>query len=122
MKFPQRLAYYLIGLLIGSFAVFYFLDVKDTTFCYLPNCRVLQDIRNKPFHVDDQAALTASKLSKDEIKTFLTHGTVDFDNSKMIKEGGKVYIINGKDKDMKDMTFEMINYTDRVVLKNITYK
>lgn len=121
MKFPQRLAYYLLGLMIGLFGVFYFLDVKDTSFCYLPNCRVLKDIRNKPFHVDDQAKDIYSKLTKDEVKIFLTHGDVDFDKSNKAVEGGKLYIIEGKDKDLKNMTFEIINYSDKAVLKKISY-
>ena len=121
MKFSQRLAYYLLGLMIGLFGVFYFLDVKDTEFCYLPNCRVLKDIRNKPFHVDDQAQEIYSHLTKDEVKIFLTYGDVDFENSNKVVEGGKLYIIEGKDKNQKEMTFEIINYIDKVVLKNISY-
>jgi|SRR5690606_34145257 len=121
MSFIQRLAYYLLGLLLGLFIVFYYLDVKDTQFCYLPNCRVLKDIRNKPFHVDPQAQALYNQMTKEEVKIFLTNGDVDFERSKKEMEGGKLYIIEGKDKNLQDMTFEVINYTDKVVLKKIYY-
>lgn len=121
MKFPQRLAYYLLGLMIGLFAVFYFLDVKDTQFCYLPNCRVLKDIRNKPFYIDDDAKKHAEALSQEEIAIFLTHGDVDFSQSNVEHEGGKLYVIHGKDGKQQNMTFEIINYTDKAVLKKIIY-
>jgi hypothetical protein len=48
MKFSQRLAYYLFGLLIGCIFLLYFFGEKKTEFCYLPNCRVLKELRTKP--------------------------------------------------------------------------
>lgn len=121
MKFSQRFAYYLLGLMIGIFGVFMFIDAKETeSFCYLPNCRVLKNIRSKPFHVADEAEKDFSLLTKEEVQTFLTYGDVDFEKSNTNKNGGKLYIIEGKDKNMNEMTFEIINYEDRVVLQSIT--
>ncbi|WP_372474648.1 DUF4258 domain-containing protein [Capnocytophaga sp. ARDL2] len=119
MKFSQRLAYYLLGLLIGSFAVYYFLDAKDTKFCYLPNCRVLKDLRSKPYIVSDKAHYEFSQLSKEEINTFLTLGDIDFKNSNIPYEGGKLYIIEGKNAKLEPMTFKVINHTDKVIFDEI---
>ena len=53
MSLRYRLAFYLFGLLIGFYFVGEFLSAKATsrgvTFCYFPNCRVIKDIRSKPF-------------------------------------------------------------------------
>jgi len=124
MKFSQRLAYYLLGLMIGSFAVFYFIDQKDTSFCYLPNCRVLKDLRNKPivFSPETDELLKSKTITLDEVKNCLTHGDIDFATSNVPDSGGKLYIINGKDKNMKDVTIEMVNYDNRVLFKSFTNK
>jgi len=121
MKFYQRFAYYLVGLVIGCFFVAMVLSGKDTRCNYFPNARVLNDIRNKPFFYDIEAS---RRLSEDwvdtiDIKNVLTHGDVDFDKSNIKEEGGKLYIIYGKTKENKDITLEVINYPDKAVLRNI---
>ena len=124
MKFQQRLAYYLLGLMIGAFAVYFFMHQKDTTFCYLPNCRVLKDIRNKPLTFSDETEkmLNEKTITLDEVKNCLTHGDIDFSRSNKVVEGGKLYVIEGKDKDMKDITIETVNYDNRVLFKSFTNK
>ena len=56
MKFYQRFAYYLIGLVIGGFFVAAVLSGKDTRCNYFPNARVLNNIRNKPFNYSIEAS------------------------------------------------------------------
>lgn len=121
MKFQQRLAYYLLGLMIGAFAVYFFMDQKDTTFCYLPNCRVLKDLRNKPLTFSDEAQqlLDDKTISLADVKNCLTHGDIDFSKSNVKIDGGKLYIIEGKDKNMKDITVEMVNFDNKVLLRNV---
>lgn len=121
MKFYQRFAYYLIGLVIGSFFVAAVLSGKDTRCNYFPNARVLNDLRNKPFQYDIEAS---RKLSEDwidtiDIKNTLTHGDVDFDKSNIMEEGGKLYIIYGKTTKNMEITLEVINYPEKAVLRNI---
>ena len=98
MKFYQRFAYYLVGFSIGMFIVVVVWSGKDTRCNYFPNARVLNDIRNKPFHYDIEAS---RRLSEDwvdtiDIKNTLQYGDVDFDKSNIKTEGGKLYIIYGK--------------------------
>ena len=97
MKFYQRFAYYLVGLVLGSFVVATVLTGKDTRCNYFPNARVLNDIRNKPFNYSIEAS---RKLAEDwidtvDIKNTLTYGDVDFDKSNVVYEKGKLYIIEG---------------------------
>jgi Domain of unknown function (DUF4258) len=124
MKFYQRLAYYLIGFVIGLFFVAMVLSGKDTRCNYFPNARVLNDIRNKPFIYDIEAS---RRLSEDwvdtvDVKNTLTNGDVDFDRSNKPIDGGKLYIVYGKTKKDKEITLEIINYPEKAVLRNIIKK
>jgi hypothetical protein len=124
MKFVHRFAYYLVGFVIGCFFVALVFSGKDTRCNYFPNARVLNDLRNKPFHYDIEAS---RRLSEDwvdtlDIKNTLTNGDVDFDKSNIKEEGGKLYIIYGKTSKDVDITLEVINYTNKAVLRNIIKK
>lgn len=121
MKFSQRFAYYLLGLLIGGIIVYYFFDAKDTDFCYLPNCRVLKDLRSKPLTISDKAQISFNDALVDmnDIKMCLTHGDVDFDKSNVFDQGGKLYIIEGQNTKKEHITVEMINYTEKVMIKDV---
>lgn len=122
MPFIQRLGYYLIGLMIGAFAVYFFLQQKGTqTFCYMPNCRVLKDLRSKPFDPskDSQIFMTQNKMTNEDISASLTYGDVDFSRSNIQEGNAKVYIVKGRDSQNQDVELELLNYTDRVVLKSI---
>lgn len=121
MKFSQRFAYYLLGLLIGGIIVFYFFDAKDTDFCYLPNCRVLKDLRSKPLTISDKAQISFNDalVNMNDIKMCLTHGDVDFDKSNVFEEGGKLYVIEGQNTKKEAITVEMINYSEKVMIKDV---
>ncbi|MFN3754738.1 DUF4258 domain-containing protein [Flavobacterium sp.] len=121
MKFYQRLAYYLVGFVIGLFFVAMVLSGKDTRCNYFPNARVLNDLRNKPFHYDSIASKQMSEglADKTDIKNILTHGDVDFDKSNKPMDGGKLYVIEGQNKKQKKITIEVVNFSDKAVLKNI---
>ncbi|MGV3697458.1 DUF4258 domain-containing protein [Flavobacterium sp.] len=122
MKFYQRFAYYLVGLVIGCFFVAAVFSGKDTRCNYFPNARVLNDLRNKPFQYDIEAS---RRLSEDwvdtiDIKNTLTNGDVDFDKSNVPADGGgKLYIIYGNTKKGKGITLEVVNFPEKAVLRNI---
>jgi hypothetical protein len=123
MKFYQRLAYYLVGFVIGLFFVAMVLSGKDTRCNYFPNARVLNDLRNKPFQYDSIATKQMSEglADKTDIKNILTYGDVDFGKSnKPAKGGGKLYVIYGQNKKQKEITLEVINFSNKAVLKNIS--
>jgi hypothetical protein len=125
MKFKFKLAYYLIGLMLGVYFVTQFLQSKaeasGVEFCYFPNCRVLQDIRKKPFDIDSvaQATLDEKWVNLDDIKNTLKYGDVDFSKSNKPYKRGKLYIIEGKTSQNQAITLSVINFENRAVLENI---
>ena len=125
MKFSQRLAYYLGGLLLGTIIVVYFLQAKaesrNVNFCYFPNCRVLQDLRSKPMHYspESEAILKENLVTLQDVKNCMQYGDVDFSISNKPFEHGKIYFIKGKNTKGEPITVSMVNYSDKVILKEI---
>lgn len=121
MRLRHRFAYYLIGFTMGLFAVTGFFIGKDTRCNYFPNARVLNDLRNKPFVYSDKAQQILSQKWVDtaDIRKTLTYGDVDFDNSNIIKEGGKLYVIEGKTAKNQTILLKVINKTDKAILADI---
>ena len=121
MKFYQRFAYYMFGFLIGIFFLFMILNGKDTSCSYFPNARVLKDLRSKPFYYSDitKQKLNDKWLDTSDIRKTLTYGDVDFDKSNIKVKGGKLYIIEGKNTKNEIIFLEIINYSDKVLLKDI---
>lgn len=103
------------------FFLFMILNGKDTSCSYFPNARVLKDLRNKPFHYSDIAKEKLSQKWADtsDIRKTLTFGNVDFDRSNIKEGGGKLYTIEGKNSKDENITIEVINYSDKVLLKDI---
>ena len=124
MKFTYRFAYYLIGLLMGLFVVAAIFSGKDTRCNYFPNARVLKDLRNKPFVYSDKASqiLNEKWVDTADIKNTLKFGDVDFDKSNLPLEKGKLYTIYGKTAKNQEITVEVINYSDKAVLRDIIKK
>ncbi|MDR2221612.1 MAG: DUF4258 domain-containing protein [Flavobacteriaceae bacterium] len=121
MKFSQRLAYYLFGFLIGGMFLIYFFGEKKTEFCYMPNCRVLKDLRSKPVTYSAEVKKTFNEgwVTNEDIKKSLQYGDVDFSLSNVEFEGGKKYIIVGRNAANENILIEMINYPDRVTLNAV---
>jgi len=121
MKFTYRFAYYLIGLLMGLFIVAAIFSGKDTRCNYFPNARVLNDLRNKPFVYSDKASqiLNEKWVDTADIKNTLKFGDVDFDKSNLPLEKGKLYTIYGKTAKNQEITVEVINYSNKAVLRDI---
>lgn len=124
MKFYQRFAYYLLGLIIGGIFLKYTLDHtggKGMDFTYLPNARVLKNIRNKPFYFSDIAKQKIEQKWVDttDIRKILTDGDVDFSLSNKPLDGGKLYVITGENSNKKPITLKVINYEEKATLKDI---
>lgn len=124
MRIRHRFAYYLIGFTMGLFFVAAIFIGKDTRCNYFPNARVLNDLRNKPFHYSEKAKqiLAEKWLDSTDIKNTLTYGDVDFDKSNIAEGSGKIYVIEGKTVKNQLITLEVINYSDKAVLKDIIKK
>ncbi len=93
MPFIRRLGYFLLGLSVGLIFLAIFLrkksDETGTEFCYLPNCRVLKELRSKPYAFKDAQPVLDSLL----LNKFLTEGEVLFDESEPRAEPCGMYLI-----------------------------
>jgi hypothetical protein len=122
MKFYQRFAYYSFGMIIGMIFLFMFLNGKDMSCSYFPNARVLKDIRSKPFYYSDEskAKLMQKWVDTSDIRKTLTYGDVIFSKSNIPSGRGKLYVIEGKNSKNEAITLEVVNYAEKVLLKDIT--
>ena len=121
MKFYVRLAYYLGGFALGMFFLMMILNGKDTGCSYFPNARVLKDLRNKPFYYSESAKkiLQEKWVDTADIRKTLTYGDIDFNKSNIKIKGGKKYFVEGQNTKKQKIELEVINYSDKVLLKNI---
>jgi hypothetical protein len=121
MKFTHRLAYYLLGVLIGGMFLFFIFKNKRTEFCYMPNCRVLKSIRSKPIVYSSEAKVKFAEkwVTIEDIKKCTEFGDVNFSKSNTRYKGGKLYVIEGKNIKDEPIEVEMVNYDDKVLLKDI---
>ena len=124
MNFIQRFAYYLVGLILGLFVVAAIFSGKDTRCNYFPNARVLNDLRNKPFHYSEKASqiLAEKWIDTTDIKNTLQFGDVVFDESNVIVKKGKLYVIEGKTVKNQEIILKVINYENKAVLDDIIKK
>lgn len=124
MKFAQRFAYYLVGLVIGLFFVALVFSGKDTRCNYFPNARVLNDIRNKPFDYSANASkvLAESWIDTIDIKNTLQYGDVDFDKSNTEFHKAKLYVIEGKTMKNIPIILKISNHEEKATLEEIIKK
>jgi hypothetical protein len=124
MKFAQRFAYYLVGLVIGLFFVAMVFSGKDTRCNYFPNSRVLNDLRNKPFHYSEKASKILSEKWIDtiDIKNTLQFGDVDFDKSETDFKKEKIYVIEGKTVNNQEIILKVSNRPGKATLEEIIKK
>ncbi len=124
MPFLKRLGFYLVGLAIGLIFLTFFLKKKSeetgTEFCYLPNCRVLQDLRSKPLKYSDAVAakLDAAQLDSLGIAYFLTEGDVDFGRSDTKAKPCKTYWVAAQLED-KNGALQLRSCKDTVYLEEL---
>ncbi|MFA9191645.1 DUF4258 domain-containing protein [Flavobacterium sp. FZUC8N2.13] len=125
MKFVQRFSYYLVGLVLGCFFVALVLSGKDTRCNYFPNARVLNDLRNKPFHYSENAnkVLSESWVNIADIKNTLEFGDVNFDKSDTeFGKNIKIYIIEGKTLKGQEIILKVKNQEGKATLEEILKK
>tara|TARA_R110002050_G_scaffold16019_2_gene49081 strand:- start:180313 stop:180690 length:378 start_codon:yes stop_codon:yes gene_type:complete len=124
MSFLKRLGFFLFGLSIGIvFLVFFFKNKAKETgteFCYLPNCRVLKDLRSKSYSYSDEVTsmLASGEIDSLEIKAFFINGDVDFKNSDTKSKPCKIYLIN-QEIDDKEQTLKVTNCPNKIVIESI---
>ncbi len=126
MAFLKRLGFYLFGLSIGIVFLTFFLKKKSdetgVSFCYLPNCRTLKDIRSKPLHYSDEIdrMIYEKKIDSLDIAYFLHDGDVDFSISDTKSTDCKTYFIEGQLK-KKEAVLEVENCQEKAIITNLVF-
>jgi len=93
----KRVGYYLVGLSLGSIAVYFFWQKKNATFDYGMDSRTLKTIRIRERLFSDDAKNAMHKFNIDTLKisTILKSGDVDFWKSKPRQKPCAEYYITG---------------------------
>jgi len=124
MAFLKRLGFYLIGLSIGLVFLFFFLKKKSdetgVSFCYLPNCRVLKELRSKPliYSMQVDQMIAERVLDSLTIAYFLNEGDVNFKKSITKNTTCKTYLIEGMVKE-KFMALTVKNCDSTILIDNL---
>lgn len=101
----KRIFYYLVGLSLGSIAVYFFWQKKNATFDYGMDSRTLKTIRIKKRFFSEDAKNAMHKFDIDTLKisTILRTGDVDFGKGKPRQKPCAEYYITGK-KELKNIS------------------
>lgn len=105
----KRIGYYLVGLSIGSIAVYFFWEKKEATFDYGMDARTLKTIRIKKRLFSDKAkrVMLNSEIDTLQISKILYQGDVDFGKSKPRQKPCAEYFITGK-KELKNVSLYVV--------------
>lgn len=123
MDLLKRIGFYLIGIAIGSIIVFFIWDKKKTTFCYLPNCRILKDIRLKKRAFDPavQQLVDNKELDTAAISFTYVNGDVIFSKSNTKVKSCKTYFIESE-YNKKSYEFLVENCDSIAMIKKVVIK
>ena len=99
MSFNKRLIYYLFGFTIGCFITYFIINQKNTEFNYLPNQRVLNDLKKKKWSFDESFMNIDTIKILDKSKIIFSESEVNIDSCniyKVKKEKNSQYFFNVK--------------------------
>ncbi|MEO1486518.1 MAG: DUF4258 domain-containing protein [Bacteroidota bacterium] len=103
MGFLRRLGWYLFGLSLGIMVLVFILKKKSEdnpiTFCYLPNCRVLKDMRSKKMIFGEN--LDSKYRDTVLLQTFLVEGKINFGKSDTEAKPCKKYIVEHPEENLE---------------------
>jgi len=87
-QFLKRFLWYALGLTLGLIFLNFIIDKKTggkgLEFCYLPECRVLKELRNTPLKPAEDSL---------KVKAILTNGRILFSESAPRKKPCKHYVL-----------------------------
>ena len=120
MPLIKRIGYFFIGLSLGVVFLTFFFKGKNTEFCYLPNCRVLKNIRNKPIDYSENVKklMDDKSLTKEQLNSILKVGDVIFSKSDTSSGPCKNYVIESY-FNKKPIVLEVTNCTEVAVIEKI---
>lgn len=118
----KRVAYYGLGLALGTILVFFiFGGRKDIRCSYFPNQRVTNDFAQKEVRMSDLAACQRDCLALDslDVKQFFAAGDVDFSASEPRKKPYGYYKISTELPENRIVTATIENQDSVVVFLDI---
>lgn len=92
MSFLRRVYIFSIAFIIGFIIVLFFLNKKKSTFNYLPNARVLGELRKNKIIIPSIYKIDTLFIKRD----FLNNANINFSNSQIIDEENPIYFIQNK--------------------------
>ena len=100
MALFRRIIWYLFGVALGMILVVFILKQKNggkgVEYCYLPNCRVLKQLRSKPITLDS----SMTHIDTTGISLALMDGKVRFKKSEARKKPCGEYLIEWEKKQL----------------------
>ncbi len=122
MNFKQRLPYFLIGLFIGTMIAVFVFKKKNTSFDYMPNARVLKDIRTKKRLFTSEAIneLKKHQIDTSAISVILQNGDVDLWNKKRLDTCIQ-YDIQGENP-YENITLTVKNSDSIAVIERVSFR
>lgn len=96
MRFGRKLLYYMLGVGLGVFMVYFMFGDRDIQCNYFPNDRVLYDLRQKEMTLSEELLDSDGKVISDTsgLAASLERARVDFEKSKIDDHGCNVYYLN----------------------------
>ncbi|WP_196888623.1 DUF4258 domain-containing protein [Aureivirga sp. CE67] len=124
MNLFKRLTYFGGGLMMGIFFLFFFLNGKKASCDYLPNDRVLKNIRTKKLYYSEEAQneMLSLKIDSTDIKKILNFGDVDFDRSNTKSKPCRKYVITGTSNEEKEIELTIKNCAEDARIETVISK
>ena len=96
----KRIGYYLVGLSLGSIAVYFFWQKKNASFDYGMDSRTLKTIRirERVFSEEAKKSMERYNIDTTKISTILYLGDVDFGKGKPRQTPCAEYYVTGKNE------------------------
>mgnify|MGYP000353708093 CR=1 FL=1 len=119
----KRIFYYLIGVTLGSIAVYFFWQKKNATFDYGMDSRTLKSIRIKKrfFSADARTAMQRFEIDTLKITTILNTGDVDFGKGNPRQTPCAEYYISGN-KELKKVSLLVKRCDSTATIEKIIIK
>lgn len=94
----KRVGYYLVGVILGVIAVYFFWKKKDVSFDYGMDARTLKSIRIRKRLFSDNAkkAMQLYNIDTAQVSKILKNGDVNFSKSKPRQKPCAEYLITNK--------------------------
>ena len=120
MSLIKTIGLYLIGFSLGLVFLAFFFKEKRTEFCYLPNCRVLKEIRSKEltFTPEIQLLIDNNTITLEDFKILFLEGDIDFSRSNTNAKPCKNYLVNGKIKG-NPVEVALKNCANKIVVEKV---